>query len=283
MATPQRLMSVAGGGAVPDLSSPGGDRPQGGDAAAAALERFREYRRTQDRRLHQELVCAYLPLAQKIARRYLRAGVALEDLVQIGTIGLLNAVRTFDPGRGVKFETYAFHHIAGEIRHFLRDNFEPLRVPRWLRKLHSDLSAAVAGLQQELGRTPSLAEIAARMNMAEEGVLEILQAHQQTRVRSISDVNEDQEVRQDAITHQRHVSLQLPIEDRIVLLQTMDCLATLQRQVVYYLFYQDLTQSEVAQRLGVSQRHVSRLLAAALRRLAEPLRAAGIGSSAAAS
>ncbi len=247
------------------------------------LERFREYRRTQDKRLHQELVLAYLPLAQRIARRYLRAGVPLEDLVQIGTIGLINAVRTFDPGRGVKFETYAFHHIAGEIRHYLRDNLEPLRVPRWVRKLHGDLTGAVAGLQQELGRTPTVREIAARMNMSEEGVLQVLQAHNQTRVRSISDLNEDPEVRQDTIAHQRYVSLQLPIEDRIVLLEAMDCLAALQRQVVYYLFYQDLTQSEVAKRLGVSQRHVSRLLAGALRRMAGPLRAAGMDSSAAAS
>jgi RNA polymerase sigma-B factor len=260
-----------------------GMRRVGTPVAGVPLERFREYRRTRDKRLYQELVCAYLPLAQKIARRYLRAGVALEDLVQIGTIGLINAVRTFDPGRGVKFETYAFHHIAGEIRHYLRDNLEPMRVPRWVRKLHGDLTATVARLQQELGRTPTLAEIAARMNVSEGGILEILRAHNQSRVRSISDLGEDSEGRQDAIAHQRYLPLQLPIEDRIVLLQAMDCLASLQRQVVYYLFYQDLTQSEVARRLGVSQRHVSRLLAAALRRLAGPLAAAGLGSTPAAS
>lgn len=260
-----------------------GMRRAGAPVAGVPLERFREYRRTRDKRLYQELVCAYLPLAQKIARRYLRAGVALEDLVQIGTIGLINAVRTFDPGRGVKFETYAFHHVAGEIRHYLRDNLEPMRVPRWVRKLHGDLTATVARLQQELGRTPTLAEIAARMNVSENGILEILRAHNQSRVRSISDLGEDSEGRQDAIAHQRYVPLQLPIEDRIVLLQAMDCLASLQRQVVYYLFYQDLTQSEVARRLGVSQRHVSRLLAAALRRLAGPLAAAGLGSTTAAS
>jgi RNA polymerase sigma-B factor len=251
---------------------------EGNGGVGVPLERFEEYRRTRNKRLYQEIVCAYLPLAQKIARRYLRAGVSLEDLVQIGTIGLMNAVRTFDPERGVKFETYAFHHVAGEIRHYLRDNLEPLRVPRWVRKLHGDLTSAVASLQQELGRTPTLTEIASRMNMTEGGILEILRAHNQSRVRSISDLGEDPEVRHDMIAHQRLVSLQLPIEDRIVLLQAMDCLASLQRQVVYYLFYQDLTQSEVASRLGVSQRHVSRLLAAALRRLAGPLRAAGIDS-----
>lgn len=247
------------------------------------LARFREYRRSHDRRLHQELVCHYLPLVNKIARRYVRTGVALEDLIQIGTIGLINAVTTFDPGRGVKFETYAFHHVAGEIRHYLRDGLEPVRVPRWVRKLHADLTGTVGRLQQEFGRTPTLPEIAARMNMKEAGVLEILHAHNRSRVRSISDLADDQEIRQDLIAHQKYVSLQLPIEDRIVLLQALERLAVLQRQVVFYLFYQDLTQSEVAKRLGVSQRHVSRLLAAALRRLAEPLRASGVGSSAAAS
>ncbi len=247
------------------------------------LEKFRRYRASRDKRLYHDLVVHYLPLAHKIARRYVRTGVALEDLIQIGTIGLMNAVKTFDPERGVKFETYAFHHIAGEIRHFFRDSLEPVRAPRWVRKLHSTLAATVSGLQQELGRTPTLAEIARRMNTTESGVLEIMHAHNRTLVRPISDLVEDQEVRQDLILHHRNASLQMPVEDRLVLLQAMEHLASLQRKVVYYLFYQDLTQSEVARRLGVSQRHVSRLLASALRRLAEPLRAAGIGSSAAAS
>lgn len=250
--------------------------------AADVLDQFHTYRRTQDRALQQTLVLRYLPLVNRIARRYVRPGAPLEDLVQIGSIGLIHAVTTFDPTRGVKFETYAFHHVAGEIRHFLRDGLEAVRAPRWVRKIYADLTAAVARLQQELGRTPSVAEIAGAMNMTEAGVREVLDAHSQMRVRSMTDMTEEHDVRPDLIAHQRYVSLQLPVEDRIVLMQAMDRLADLQRKVVYYLYYQDLTQSEVAQRLGVSQRHVSRLLAAALRHLAEPLRAAGIGSSAAA-
>jgi RNA polymerase sigma-B factor len=238
------------------------------------LERFREYRQSGDRRLQQELICHYLPLVQKIARRYVRPGAALEDLAQIGTIGLINAVKTFDPERGVKFETYAFHHVAGEIRHFLRDGLEPVRRPRWVRKRYGELAAVMARSQQELGRTPTLGEIAARMHLTEDGVGQILQAYQQGRVRSISDLPEEQEVRPEATAREPHGAWQALVEDRIVLLQAMDCLAALQRQVVYYLFYQGLTQSEVATRLGVSQRHVSRLLASALRRLAGPLRSA---------
>ncbi|HET9002078.1 MAG TPA: sigma-70 family RNA polymerase sigma factor, partial [bacterium] len=137
----------------------------------------------------------------------------------------------------------------------------------WVRKLYGELTDAVAELRQTLGRTPTLGEIAARMNLTESGVLEILRAHNRSRVHSISDLVERQEVRRDVIAHQRYVSFQLPVEDRIVLLKAVERLADLQRKVVYYLFYQDLTQSEVAKRLGVSQRHVSRVLAAARERL----------------
>jgi RNA polymerase sigma-B factor len=237
------------------------------DQDPVLLEKFRRFRRTADPNLRQELVCHYLPLAKKIGRRYVRAGVPLDDLTQIGTIGLMNAVSSFDPGRGVKFEAYAYHHIAGEIRHYLRDAVEQVRAPRWVRKLYGELTDAVAELRQSLGRTPTLAEIAARMNLTENGVLEILRAHNRSRVHSISDLVERQEVRRDVIAHQKYVSFQLPVEDRIVLLKAVERLADLQRKVVYYLFYQDLTQSEVAKRLGVSQRHVSRVLAAALKRL----------------
>ena len=231
------------------------------------LEKFRRFQRTADPQLRQELVCHYLPLAKKIARRYVRAGVPLDDLTQIGTIGLMNAVSSFDPGRGVKFEAYAYHHVAGEIRHYFRDAVEQVRAPRWVRKLYGELNDAVAGLRQTLGRTPTLGEMAARMNLTEGGVLEILRAHDRSQVHSISDLVEREEVRRDVIAHQRYVSFQLPVEDRIVLLKAVERLADLQRKVVYYLFYQDLTQSEVAKRLGVSQRHVSRVLAAALKRL----------------
>jgi RNA polymerase sigma-B factor len=246
--------------------------PPSQDEDPAVLEKFRRFRRTADPQLREDLVCHYLPLSKKIARRYVRAGVPLDDLTQIGTIGLMNAVSSFDPGRGVKFEAYAYHHIAGEIRHYLRDAVEQVRAPRWVRKLYGDLTDAVAELRQTLGRTPTLGEIAVRMNLTQAGVLEILRAHNRSRVHSISDLVERQEVRRDVIAHQRYVSFQLPIEDRIVLLKAVERLADLQRKVVYYLFYQDLTQSEVAKRLGVSQRHVSRVLAAALKRLGTHMR-----------
>src|SRR5438309_7280735 len=149
------------------------------------LEMFRRYRRTPDPQLREDLVCHYLPLAKKIARRYVRVGVPLDDLTQIGTIGLMNAVGSFDPGRGVKFEAYAYHHIAGEIRHYLRDAVDQMRAPRWVRKLYGEVTETVAGLRQSLGRTPTLSEIAKRMNLTEAGVVEILRAHTQSRGHSM--------------------------------------------------------------------------------------------------
>jgi RNA polymerase sigma-B factor len=238
---------------------------------------FEAYGRTKDRRLRQTLVLHYLPMVPRIARRYARRGAGLEDLTQIGSIGLIRAVTMFDPSRGVKFETYAFEFITGEIRHFLRDGSETVRPPRWLRTLYARFGATVDRLVQELGRTPSMTEIARAMDMTEEGVGEILEAHGRLQVCSIHQFGDEPNLHSDPSARQRYESFRLPIEDRIVLMQAMDRLATMQRRVVYCLFYQDLTQGEAAKRLGISQRHVSRLLAAALRRLAEPLRAAGLG------
>jgi len=243
------------------------------DSVHDTLESFREYRRTRDAQQYQELVCRFLPLVQRIARRYVRPGVAVEDLEQIGTIGLMNAVTTFDPERGVRFETYAYHHVAGEIRHHLRDGAQSLRVPRWVQSLHASVMRTVGELQQRLGRTPTLQEIAKQMNMTEASVLDVLQAREQSRVNSMSDLVEDREFSRD-ISHQRYVSFQLPVEDRIVLTQAIERLGDVQRKVLFYLFYRDLTQNETAKRLGVSQRHVSRLLASALRTLAVRLRSA---------
>jgi RNA polymerase sigma-B factor len=238
---------------------------EGTDEDVLAL--FREYRQTHQASVFEDLVCRYLPLVRKVAHRYVRPTVSLEDLTQVGTIGLMHAVRHFDPERNVKFEAYAYSHISGQIRHYLRDDADTVQVPRWARKLYGELVQTVAQLQQELGRTPTHAEIAARMNMTEKSVDEIMRAYDTASVRSIDDTGADTGARPDLISHQRYVSFQLPVEDRIVLLQAIERLADLQRKIVYYLFYMDLSHSEVAARLGISQRHVSRVLAAALKRL----------------
>ena len=232
------------------------------------LEVFREWRRTDDAQTRQDLIIYYLPLVRRIARRYARTGVPLDDLTQIGSIGLMNAVDSFDPERGVKFEAYAYHYVAGEIRHYLRDGAEHVRAPRWVRKSYSEVTNTAASLRQILGRTPTVAEIASHMHLSVSGVLDILSAHNRARVHSINDLLEGQEVRPDIASDLQEPSSTLAVEDRIMLLAALQRLPDLQRKVVYFLFYQDLTQSDVAARLGISQRHVSRVLTAALKRLA---------------
>jgi RNA polymerase sigma-B factor len=245
------------------------------------LDAFRRWRRTEDRQTRQDLICYYLPLVRRIARRYVRTGVPLDDLAQIGSIGLMNAVDSFDPERGVKFEAYAYHHIAGEIRHYLRDGAEHVRAPRWVRKSYGEVTNTAASLRQMLGRTPTVAEIAAQMHLSVSGVLDILSAHNRARVHSINDLLEGQEVRPDIVGDLQEPSSTLPVEDRLMLLEALQRLPELQREVVYFLFYRDLTQSDVATRLGISQRHVSRVLTAALKRLAALLGPAEDGEAAA--
>ncbi len=234
---------------------------------------FRQYRRTKDVRLYHQLVCQYLPLVRKIARRYVRQSVSLDDLIQVGSIGLMTAVNTFDPGRNVKFETYAYHHVAGEIRHYLRDDADLMRTPRWARKRYGEMKAAAAELQQTLGRSASLAEIAEHMELSEPELRDVLRAYGATRVERINDEGAAGDAPPQP--RQRYASFQLPVEDRVMLLQAIERLAEVQRKAVYYLFYLDLTQSETAKLMGISQRHVSRLLAAALKRLAPLVQTVG--------
>jgi len=218
-----------------------------------------------------------MPMVRHIARRYWRSWIELDDLEQIGVIGLLAAVRSFDPDRGVCFATYAFHHIAGEIRHYLRDGAEPIRVPRRIRALYDDFAGASAILGQHLGRTPTMSDIATQTGLPRPDILEALAGRPRGWTSSIEALTESgYHVDRAMAEHSTE-----PVEDRSVIAQAIQHLPPIQRQVVYYLFYQDLTQCEVARLLGMSQRHVSRLMGQALRCLAGRLCDAGLAPAAA--
>lgn len=239
------------------------------DAEGVAL--FREYRATRNPVLHARICATYAPLVERIARMYRSSGEPLEDLVQVGYVGLLLAVNRFDPDRGVKFQTYASHLIAGEIRHYLRDQVGVMRRPRWLGKLSRELDRTVERLQRENEALPTVEEIAQAMNIAPEGVREIFQARAAASPLSLDGACEERIRR---IRHLRYESFQLPVEDRITVLQAMERLTELQRKVLYLLFYQDLTETEAARRLRISQRQVSRVMHKALRQMAQLLRGA---------
>ncbi len=235
------------------------------------LELFRAYRATGDPVLHARICAAYAPLVERIARMYRASGEPLEDLVQVGYVGLLLAVNRFDPDRGVKFQTYASHLVAGEIRHYLRDQVGVVRRPRWLSRLSRELERTVERLQQETGTLPGVEDIARAMNITPEGVQEILRARAASTPLSL-DGPEEERVRR--IRHLRYETFQLPVEDRIAVLQAVERLSELQRKVIYLLFYQDLTETEAARRLRISQRHVSRVMHKALRQMATLLKGA---------
>ncbi len=244
---------------------------RGGVEESEADVLFRSYRNTRTAELHARLVTMFMPLVHQVARRYARTAIPLEDLHQIGYIGLMNAVSNFDPDRNVKFETYARHLVAGEIRHYLRDQATTVRRPRWLYELDHQVGRTAVGLTQRLGRPPAPAEIAAAAGIRQDEVEEVLRARESLRFVSLDEEREGEDgapmAPRDRITDAHTAAAPMPAEDRVYLADAVERLSGLQRRVIYYLFYLDLTQTEAAHKLGISQKHVSRLMHAALRRL----------------
>ncbi len=228
-----------------------------------------EYVEMHSPAIRERVVVACTPLVRRIASEFVFSGVPSDDLVQVGYIGLLNAIAAFDPTRGAKFATYASYLVRGEIRHYLRDQRDTIRKPRWLQKLNSQIEQTVGKYVSETGRFPGLDELSQELNIEEEGLLEVLRTREVLRTISLETEEEggDLRVDRDRIRHRSHISFQLPIEDRVMLVEAMESLNSLQRKVLYYLFYTDLTQMEAAKRIGISQKHVSRVLASALAKL----------------
>lgn len=237
---------------------------------------FRAFRGSRDPQLHAELTYRFMPLVQQVARRYARSGIPTEDLHQIGYIGLMNAVGNFDPNRSVKFETYARHLIAGEIRHYLRDQGTTVRRPRWLYEMDHRVSRASTELTQRKGRAPTVDEIARALHIVPEEVHEVLQARESLRFVSLDEEREGDDgapmAQHDRIASTNLNGGVLPVEERVLIGDAIERLSMLQRKVIYYLFFMDLTQTEAARKLGISQKHVSRVMHAALRRLRDTLR-----------
>lgn len=231
------------------------------------------YAEGHDARLREQIVETCTPIVKGMASEYAQQGVPREDLTQVGYLGLLNAIEAFNPALGFKFETYARPLISGEMRHYLRDHRDLLRRPRWLHKANQELEQAVGRHLSDDGRFPSIEALASELNITEEGILEILKVREATLTTSLDSVEprDEFEINRRLIRHKSYTSFQLPIEDRIVLYEALEKLTTLQRQVLYHLFFRDMSQPKAAKSMGISQRHVSRVLATALTRLRELL------------
>jgi RNA polymerase sigma-B factor len=225
---------------------------------ARSLELFREYRHGESWSARDRLIAEHLPLVRRLARRYAGFGEPYEDLVQVGSVGLIKAVDRFDPARGVGFTTYAIPTILGEMGHYLRDCRTTVRVPSRLRELRSRLLRLVEELTPRLGRSPRLSELADAAAVDEETAIEALECERLAV--SVPPPEGEDEPASYGDDYERE-------EDRIALEPGLRVLDTRERWIVYLRFFEDLTQAEIARELGLSQMHVSRLLGRAIERM----------------
>ncbi|HEX2274666.1 MAG TPA: RNA polymerase sigma factor SigF [Acidimicrobiales bacterium] len=229
--------------------------------------KFREYAETHDPELREELVTAHIGLAEYLARRFTNRGEPLDDLVQVASLGLLKAVDRFDPERGLEFSTYATPTIVGELKRHFRDKGWAVRVPRRVQELHLRLGTVVSTLSQELGRSPTIGEIAQAASVSEEDVLEAIEAGHAYRFTSLDAPSGADEEGTLASQLGGDDQALLDSEHRVALSPLIARFPPRERTILHLRFFEGLTQSEIASRLGISQMHVSRLLARSLAQL----------------
>jgi RNA polymerase sigma-B factor len=241
----------------------------------ADRELLRRYHERGDLEARERLIEQYLPLVRSLARRYSYRGEQLEDLVQVGCIGLIKAIDRFDIDRGVELTTYATPNIIGEIKRHFRDKGWAVRVPRGLQELNVRLSHLVEELTVQLERSPTIAELAKAASVEEEEVLEALESGQAYATLSLSapggsggedgsDLDPLESLGE--IEHEYEVS-----EDRAVLAPGFRALDDRERRILHLRFFEGLTQSQIAQQVGISQMHVSRLIRRALEKIRDEI------------
>ena len=228
-------------------------------AAQTRPSSYARYHDLGDRGARQRLITDHLPLVQALARRYSRRGEPLEDLEQVGSVGLIKAIDRFEPARGVEFLTYAIPTILGEIRHHLRDRRTSIRVPSRIAELRPLVWRLVDDLTQTLGRSPTIRELAAAAETDEESVVEALEAAHIEDLLPVSTLTDELPVADQTLANDTYNEYELG-EDRVDLTSGLRALDRRERHLVYLRFFEDLTQEEIARELGVSQVHVSRLL-----------------------
>ncbi|MGC1380899.1 MAG: SigB/SigF/SigG family RNA polymerase sigma factor [Candidatus Baltobacteraceae bacterium] len=220
--------------------------------------------------LRDELVVVHLNLVRFLAVRFANRGEPLDDLVQVGTVGLLKAIDRFELERGVEFTTYATPTIVGEIKRYFRDKGWAVKVPRRLQELNLAVNRASDKLAIELGRSPTVAELAAHLQAGEDEILEAQELGQAYNLLSLdSELSSESDKRAQTLADTVGVAdsgLEL-LEDRANLERAFHALTGRERVIIYLRFYESISQTEIAKRLNVSQMHVSRLQAKALDKL----------------
>ncbi len=234
--------------------------------------RFEEYRRTGDESVRDELVTAHLRLAHHLARRFANRGVPLDDLIQVASLGLLKAISRFEPERGLEFSTFATPTIVGELKRHFRDKGWSVRVPRRVQELHVRLNSLIGELTHQKGRSPTIAELAAAARTSPEEVLEAMEAAQAYRSASL-DANGGEGNGWGPTEIAVDDAGLFGTEDKLLVERLLATLPPREQLMVRMRFYEEMTQTEIADRLDISQMHVSRLLSRCLAQLRELLEA----------
>jgi len=237
-------------------------------------ELLRRYHHQGDVEARQRLIEQYLPLVRSLARRYSYRGEQLEDLVQVGCIGLIKAIDRFDVDRGVELTTYATPNIIGEIKRHFRDKGWAVRVPRGLQELNVRLSRLMEELTVQYERSPTIAELAKAADVEEEEVLEALETGQAYATLSLSapsgggDDGDDLDPLESLGEIEKEYEVS---EDRALLAPGWKVLDDRERRILELRFFEGLTQSQIAQQVGISQMHVSRLIRRSLEKIREEI------------
>jgi RNA polymerase sigma-B factor len=226
-------------------------------------ESFERYSTTGAKTLRDEIAEHTSWLATRGARRFADCGEPFDDLVQVARIGLLNAIDRFDPAQGVPFGAYATPTIMGELRRYFRDHTWGVHVSRRAKDLRPAVNAASEALSKELHRSPRISEIAQRMTIPEEAVIEALEANNAYRAHTLDQTGRNTPAVESNLDD---------VLNREVISGLLDRLRPRQRQILYLRFFEELSQAQIAERIGTSQVHVGRLLSSSLAQLRDHLR-----------
>jgi RNA polymerase sigma-B factor len=221
--------------------------------------------------LRQRLITEHMPVARNIAQRFRNRNESVEDLTQVASVGLLKAVDRFDVSSGNDFMSFAVPTITGEVRKHFRDTAWSMRVPRPLKELHTKIGSTSAALFQELDRAPAPSEIAERLGIDKATVIEGLQVANVQHSSSLDELLDPEGDLSLGDALGDYDSALAGVEDRVALRPLLDGLAERERQVIALRFFRNMTQTQIAERIGVSQMHVSRLLSRTLAKLRDGL------------
>lgn len=255
-------------------------RPRSGKAAwdkERTRELFRLYKEKGDTEAREQLIVSHLNLVRFLASKFKNRGESLDDLIQVGTIGLIKAIDRFDPERGLEFTTYATPTIMGEIKRHFRDKGWSVRVPRRLQELSSKVTQATDDLTTQLQRSPSVEEIAERLGVSVDEVLEAMESSSAYSSVPLEGGSGDDEESPSVIDHYATEDADLAAsDDRMILEDAIADFSPREQDVIRMRFVDGLTQVEIAERLGVSQVQVSRLLRRTLRRVQDKIDPEGL-------